>query len=240
MTLTPEQTTFIEELQHGSSAIMLSAVAGSGKTTTMVEGVHALQSLPTPPSILCCAFNSKIAKELEEKMPSTVTTCTLNALGHRALRDKLGGRVKVDARKVGKLTSDWVNKIDRKDLWKPLKDLVSKAKTVGLSAKSPLKTYPLVEDLDYQWAALAYKHNIDIPTGERPQRELFNMARKILAANILDALQNNTIDFDDQLYLTVLLKARMTQYDIVFVDEAQDLSHLQHEMVLRSLAPTGS
>ncbi len=47
------------------------------------------------------------------------------------------------------------------------------------------------------------------------------------------------IDFDDQLYLPTILGAKFQQYDVVMVDEAQDLSSVQREMVRRSLKREG-
>ncbi len=47
------------------------------------------------------------------------------------------------------------------------------------------------------------------------------------------------MDFDDQLYMPVITGARFWQNDFMFVDEAQDLNHIQRVMVRRALKPRG-
>src|SRR5690606_24649442 len=42
------------------------------------------------------------------------------------------------------------------------------------------------------------------------------------------------IDFDDMIYLPILKRMHLTQYDYLVVDEAQDLSALQHAFVLKA------
>ena len=44
---------------------------------------------------------------------------------------------------------------------------------------------------------------------------------------------NGTIDFDDQIYMSALFGGSFPQYPVVMVDEAQDLSPLNHEMLSR-------
>jgi superfamily I DNA/RNA helicase len=48
-----------------------------------------------------------------------------------------------------------------------------------------------------------------------------------------------TIDFDDQIYMSTLFGGSFTRFSVILVDEAQDLSPLQHHMVRRSLASGG-
>jgi DNA helicase IV len=60
-----------------------------------------------------------------------------------------------------------------------------------------------------------------------------SIARELLRMSVasLDA-----IDFDDQLYLTYVLKLVPPTYDFIFVDEAQDLSAIQRALLQRSLS----
>ena len=53
------------------------------------------------------------------------------------------------------------------------------------------------------------------------------------------ARREGTIDFDDMLYLPVAWNLPLQQFEWVFVDEAQDLSPAQLELVLRCRAPGG-
>ena len=58
------QNDIFEFIQHGTGNAVISAVAGSGKTTTLI---HALTLIPTDKSILFLAFNKSIATELQAR-----------------------------------------------------------------------------------------------------------------------------------------------------------------------------
>jgi superfamily I DNA/RNA helicase len=47
------------------------------------------------------------------------------------------------------------------------------------------------------------------------------------------------INFDDQLYMTVCFRARIETFEVIFVDESQDLSPIQHEMLKMGLRMGG-
>ena len=67
MQQTPEQITFCDEMSFGTESILLNAVAGSGKTTTILMG---LKESPIPPSqTLLLAFNKKIVDDPSQTRP---------------------------------------------------------------------------------------------------------------------------------------------------------------------------
>ncbi len=76
--LTQQQLEFYARLEETEDSIVLLSVAGSGKTTSLVEGVFRLRG-----TALAVAFNVKIKKTLEERIGSIATCKTLNGLGHR-------------------------------------------------------------------------------------------------------------------------------------------------------------
>jgi DNA helicase-2/ATP-dependent DNA helicase PcrA len=53
-------------ITDGKGNAVVSAVAGSGKTTTLL---NALKLIPTNKRVLFLAFNKSIAKELQERVP---------------------------------------------------------------------------------------------------------------------------------------------------------------------------
>jgi superfamily I DNA/RNA helicase len=63
-------------------------------------------------------------------------------------------------------------------------------------------------------------------------------AQSILVEMIKRAFDGE-IDFNDQLYMPIIYKANFPKYNLVVVDEFQDLALLQHEMIARLLAPGG-
>ena len=78
-------------------ALIVEAVAGSGKTFTIVK---AAQLLPTSAKAVFLAFNKKIATELGTKLPDHVESKTLNALGWALCRYRLGKQITVDRNKT--------------------------------------------------------------------------------------------------------------------------------------------
>ncbi len=235
MEQTPQQKAFCEEILNESSNVILKAVAGSGKTTTMLQ---AIQQLKPGSGVLACAFNAKIAKELSEKLPGWVMTATLNALGHRLWAKHTNKKLKVDARKMGKIASTLCNEHDVPELWKPIKDLAAKAKTVGIIPEniSPTNAFALVPNLKEEWKKLATFFNIDIIGFEY---EIISLARDCLDISIRQALEGE-IDFTDQLYMSGLFTTvPPTTFNYIFIDEAQDLSRLQHQLLAKFLRPTG-
>ena len=61
MKATAEQEQFYTALTTTNESLILNAVAGSGKTTTIMGGLERFQILP---KTLLLAFNSKIKEEL--------------------------------------------------------------------------------------------------------------------------------------------------------------------------------
>lgn len=229
---TPEQLDFIEAIRTTNQSLLLDAVAGSGKTTTLVM---AIGELPAELSILALAFNTKIKDELASRLPSNAECLTMNGLGHRAWCAFTHRRnMRVDPYKVGTLTSDLCKSDpDLRNYWGSVKDIVGKAKSEGIvpqksAEKHNLKS--LLPDNKETWLWLVSK--FDCLDSDLSPQIAINMAREVLTQSI-DLAYEGTIDFDDQVYMTVVANAPIRQYSIVFVDEAQDLSPLQHEILAR-------
>ena len=236
MKATAEQELFYSALTETNESLILNAVAGSGKTTTIMGGLERFQILP---KTLLLAFNAKIKEELARRAPSEVTTLTLNGLGHRAWTKHLGKKVVLDSKKVGTIVSSLCKGVTKEEtaelsaLWPDIKDLVNKAKATGLLHKAFLSSGKgLLEDTDENWKTLARLHGIEFnPT-------ILRLARKALETNIRLGLQG-TIDFDDQLYLPTIFGSAFEKYDLVIIDEAQDLSEIQHHIISKCISKSG-
>ena len=98
---TPEQQYIIAAAKSPSS-IMINALAGTGKTTTLQMLASVLPKEP----ILALAFNKKIKEELEKRFPSNFTVMTMNGLGHRAWGKTINKpKMLIDDKKLGRLTT---------------------------------------------------------------------------------------------------------------------------------------
>lgn len=222
--------------------IIIEAVAGAGKTTTIVE---ALRCVPSRERCVFIAFNASIAKELGRRCPPHVEARTMNSLGHRAwarhVERETGSRqLKVDADKMRQILWDLADQGKISDAEKlsfggPAVRLARLGKSCGIIVDGA--DDGLVPDTVQEWANLIAHFDVDIP--ERPEDaegRVIDLARTLLR---LSTTMHAIIDFDDQIYLPFVFDADAFRFDRVFVDEAQDLSPLQHDLLRRSLRSDG-
>jgi len=222
------QQAVFDFVRDGVGSAVIEAVAGSGKTTTILR---AMDLLPDGASVAFVAFNRSIANELQDRTPDGVECMTMNGLGHRALMRHVGGRVKLDANKNRVLALDAVPHDEQRSAIAPVCKLVSLAKAHGLVPQG-VAGECLGEATHDALSALADHFDVTYE-GEGPW---ITWALDVLRAGIFE---QRVIDFDDQLYLTLLVGARPRQYDVLFVDEAQDISVIQRELLARALKRNG-
>jgi superfamily I DNA/RNA helicase len=134
----------------------------------------------------------------------------------------LGKAVRVDADKVRQLIDSHLLEEDIRRYSTPLKRLIGFAKANAM----PL----LLADTSENWAQLAETIGLELEDEEATPQRLYELASKILRAN--NAITNK-VDFDDMLTFPLLLSTPLQKFDWVFVDEAQDLSPVQHALLKR-------
>lgn len=218
MKLTPEQDTILEAVGAGDD-VMVEALAGCAKSTTIVA---SLSKIPASESTCVLAFNKKIKDEMESKVKeeglarANLRILTLNGLGHAAIQRGLGRRLSVDQDKIFGLCKD---EQLRGDDMADVMALIRAARVAGIVPQGTLGK-PLLEDNEENWMGLC--SDLDIEPMWIP------LARKLLAKSNKLAL-SGTIDFDDQIYISTLIFGSFDKFDVVYVDEAQDLSRMNHE-----------
>ena len=227
---TAEQYKIIEAMPEPEST-MIQALAGTGKTSTL-EMAGTRIKVPA----LALAFNKSIAVELEKRFEANFTVKTMNGLGHGAwLRANPSiMRAEVDANKLGKLVTALAKerKVDlSSDQWGALRQLVSRAMQCGLVLDSDSG---LIPDSDESWSAIA--EDLDMTPAEL---EFFGDMPRQLLRNSVALARRGIISFDDQVYCSTMLGGRFPQFPVVFVDESQDLSPLNHKMLALSMRPEG-
>jgi DNA helicase II / ATP-dependent DNA helicase PcrA len=231
----PFQEAVFNFVEKETGSAVVEAVAGSGKTTTIVE---AARRLPFDTEGIFLAFNKAIADELKRRLPASVPALTLNALGNRAWKNFVGKFTELDSYKVSSLVRDMTNNNDR-DFVADVRKLVELAKGNGVVPGNVLHTSfgdatGIVADTDAFWQDMMDEHDIDFKF-ESQKRDGILLVRRVLAASIKQSLEK--IDFNDQLYLPVIFNAPFNKYDLMFVDEAQDVNSIQLTMIQRSLRP---
>lgn len=221
---TDEQLACIEAAR-GDGNLIISALAGAAKTSTLVLMAEARKSIPT----LCLAFNKRIALEMEERLPGNCTSMTLNSLGHKAWAKAIGKRLVVDTRKTGNILKSLIDELPKpkkEAAWEVYGDLIRAVGTGKTSGYVPDAVAGIrrFHGDDSFFAALEVE-----PTALEE-----DLIRKASIESIRLG-QSGLIDFDDQILLPTVFPTSFPQFPLVMIDEAQDLSPLNH-MTLKKLA----
>lgn len=219
----------------GKRNAVITAVAGSGKTTTLE---HMVMRIPSRFQILMTAFNKSIADEMRRRMPMHCNVMTLNGLGYRAWLNFLGPDTKLapDGQKTRQIMREVLSYEENAQLGMQVNKLVSLAKAHGVVPQGAKTLKGLMDDCDATWSFLIDRFEIDFEQKAQIPRAIV-LAREVLKKSI--QMSKAMIDYDDQLYMPVIANVPMSQYPWVMVDEAQDLSAIQRVLVKRSLAPEG-
>lgn len=225
-TPSPLQEAIFSAIEHQTdTSLIIEAVAGSGKTTTIVKGS---QFIPEHLSTLFLAFNKSIVTELQNRLPPNIECKTFHSLGMTIIRKHIG-RVDVNSRKVSELMDEIFGKArfrNKYDDRRNLQNLVGFAKANGHYYDSG---YPELDD----WLDLIDYHDLNFETNPRKYlKELTEVYRESLA-------WEEEIDFDDMLLFPIVKDLPFPQYDVIVCDEAQDLSGIQHEFLKRLIKPNG-
>lgn len=207
----PLQQAIFEAVSNPDQNLLIQAVAGSGKSTTIIEATKY-----APGSSLFMAFNKAIAEDIRQKGPNGDVK-TLNALGHGIMlmnrpAAKLNARKQLDIlKRIMGDTNDF------RDHGYTLSRVCGLAKNQGFGLDSQPETQQFIDLID----AYAF----DIPFDRLS--DFAGICREGLEQSRLDTAQ---FDFDDQLWVPLYERWTFPAYDNVFIDESQDLSPVQHLM----------
>lgn len=234
----PQQQGFFDFVDdpNGENAIV-EAVAGAGKTTSLVEAMRRMDG-----RVFAGAYNSKMAKELRERTSSmsNIWAKTFHGMGMGALQFRLKGiksRLEPDDKKVRKLVDAFIlekGRADLNDVATCVVNCVSMAKQRGIGVCFP--------DTDISWVEMIEHFGLtdDLPEGYEDRLDIVvKFARVILRRSNQIAKEEAVIDFDDMVYLPLLWNLRLLKFEWVLVDEAQDTNPTRREFAKRLLAPNG-
>lgn len=217
------QKAIFEDFKSGQDGTVVQARAGSGKTTALVEG---LNHLPDGLDTLLCAFNKAIQQELETRAPRDVTVKTLHSIGYGAIRRNLDS-VQLDQHKdktrhlIRDLYREWEGEYAKKEQVGALIKLVGMAKNTLVNDQPGL-------------IRLAYDYGIDEKDFTAEQMAPF--AEEVLKRSLK---MPEVIEFDDMIWFPYMFNWKLNKYDVVCVDEAQDLCPAQIWMVKNMVRKEG-
>jgi len=230
-----QQQAAFDWVEKGRGNAILEAVAGAGKTTTLVK-ICALISEGNPrASVAFAAYNKKIADEIGAKLSGSgvdtkkVRAATFHSFGFSAWRYVAKG-VKVEEKKMDAVVVDLEVPEELREFTKALVSL-AKQRAVGvLSRMDDLEVwYSIVDHFDME-------ESLENPTAETV-REAVRWGWKALRESI--RRNRDVIDFDDMIYAPLIHNVRMWQNDWVLVDEAQDTNPARRALAKKMLKPGG-
>lgn len=214
------QKSIYHEVKNGKSNIVVSAVAGSGKTTTIVNSVKLT---PKKSDKLFLAFNNSIVEELKKKIifPNSQVT-TMHSFCWRAILRNNSYKAKLKKDK------------SRNIIKKVLLDYKVPKKKHGyygfvISKVLDLARLNLLTELE-EFENIALRFNFEL--------------EDLMSDMVLDCLikmneDYENYDFVDMIYRACIDEVRLPKYDFVFVDESQDLSTAQQYIISQILKKNG-
>ncbi len=208
---------------------LLLAVPGSGKTTVLVErlGHMVLNKNISPINILAITYNTTMTKEMEsrfsvqfgEQYGKQIDFRTINSL---AL----------------KVYSDYCHKTNR-----PQRNLIQddeRRRLLGEVFKQHNGEYAAENDILELSSAITYIKNMMLTDEQICEIESEYPHLNAMYESYQKSLKdNNQMDFDDQMVFALwilqkdgeIISALRAQYKYICVDEAQDTSKIQHEII---------
>ena len=214
------QKAIFDAICKGSGNIVVNAVAGSGKTFTIVSACRMLGLSKYDVKFL--AFNKAIADELQRKIGDCADVTTLHSFGYSVLRSIRKG-LKLDNNRWRKYVSENIMTLSRS-----IGEDTPSAKVYGFISNVlhlfNLCRVNLVAGGDLESVRkICDAHNC---------MTLFDEER-VVSELLYDAyVLGDCIDFTDMVVLPLQYKERIPSYKFVFIDECQDLNTAQRELML--------
>lgn len=219
---TSEQQAIINAAKTTNANLIVNALAGTGKTTTIEMVCNVVTGIP----ILYLAFNKRIVVEAEKRMPSHVECRTQNSLGHRVWAQATGRRLVVAGDKMRIIVKAIINELPRKQKEEAWEDYADTLKWLQWAKRDGL--------IPWSWSGpcekvLTYEEFCDMH-GDRPSDQQGYIIAEALKRSIVAAYEGG-IDYDDQIYMPVLFGGPWPKFPLVIIDEAQDWGPLGHRML---------
>lgn len=223
------QEKIFDFVQHGVGNAVISALAGSGKTSTIVA---CMKLIPKSQKCLFLAFNKSIVETLTEKV-SDNPNChirTMHSLGYLMIRRNLGNEIDIDEYKYTTYVKKNIADLTTVDEQKMTRSQVNNY-IDNILALVSFSRYNLAQS-EKEITSIADKYNIPL---------LFD--EPLVVQKVLEWGSKNyeTIDYTDMVWLPyeLGLKPLGMQYDWVLFDEAQDASKAYIELFTKCIKRGG-
>lgn len=243
------QLDILDSFLNSDDHIQIPALAGSGKTSTLVWLLQELYKTGARNvRILYMAFNKAIQLELADRLKGTpYHVLTTHAFGLQILKRAFGKQLAFNGSKFGLIflrrlcdlegwnySPDTINaakKLPKYELKKAVKELVGYA-----------KNWAVVPTYDGFWKFTAEQrefvtglisiYEIEFDRDKFKIEDVVELALFVLSTSIPVPGESLTeFDYDDMIYMPLALNLQFPVYDIVLTDESQDFNACQIQML---------
>ncbi len=215
-TWSKQQQDIFDWFRRGSGHLLVRARAGTGKTTTLIQGIeYAPES-----KILLAAFNKSIAVELGERLTNPHAEAkTLHSLGFRFIRRNWES-VRIDS------SGDRARRMVRKACGDDVPDAMVRL-AASLASKGKAMA-PMATELGDLTDII---YGFDLVPDEEWEEEGYDAVwleqTAIAAMGHAASTRDGMVDFDDMLFIPVRNRWVRRWFDLVVIDEAQDMNKAQ-------------
>lgn len=212
----------------GFHNLILEAVAGSGKTFTIIEMLIAINHAFPQARCALMSFNAKVRDELKERVRTknirNTEVNTVHGFAFTAFKQHFGPR-KPNSYKLSDLLDPLLKsyKLTYK-FSPPICQAVSIAKDTGMELFFPNTTA--------EWKKLINYHDISWDEEKLPIGSFINLCADLFR---LSTQNTDKIDFSDMIWMPLKHNLSFPQFDFVFIDEAQDTNATRREVARRML-----
>lgn len=229
----PQQCGLFDWIKHGNGNAFVEAVAGSGKTTSLTQGCRFMKG-----SIAMTCFNKKIAVDIGDKLTKlhvrNVQSGTFHSFGFQACR-KVYPATRIDELKKRDGMFDALRPPNMMEFPPKLKGIVSKL--VSLGKQSGVCLYWLPEDIQ-RWRDIIEHYSLDEDV-ENPDDIERAIEFAIAGISWSRKVASKIMDFDDMIWLPIISDMKVSQFDWVLVDEAQDTNAARRALAKKMMKPNG-
>lgn len=233
------------------------ALAGTGKTTTMIEGQKEVLGIKSEltlseeqqalvemmarssgcRSIGAMAFTRSIADEWKKRVPKGVEAKGMHQMGMGAVMRAFQFRASepVNPYKVDEIVCEMLGRDvrelrrERPGFLVSVRELVrlSKCYLLGLTQDGRLD----LDNVNWQKELDQFVYRFEIDLDEGPDMEqAYEMVPRILH-RCADPVRDNCFDQNDMIWLPCVTKGmRLWKYDLLCIDEVQDFNPMQHRL----------
>lgn len=218
------QDRIFNNVLSGVGNMIISAAAGASKTTTII---NCIDIIPSEKKVLFIAFNKEIVREIKSKITANnANVVTFHSLGYSILKEN--GIVSNDEQiNEFKYRNYIKNNIDNITCFHETKSLLN-------NKKSYINNIISLSEYCRYYLAFSIKEikKVAEQYGVTPYRDEIQVVKDVLKWGKSDY---STIDYTDMIWLPNVLNLNTKRYlyDWILVDEAQDTSIAEQELVTK-------